>query len=112
MHELSITRSIVAIVTERAGAQKVRRVTLQIGQLSAVLPEAIRFCFDVCCEGTALAGAELRIDQVPGRGRCRECAIEFDLPTLVSPCPACGARGPDCVAGEELLIREMELEVA
>jgi hydrogenase nickel incorporation protein HypA/HybF len=112
MHELGLTRSIVAIVSERAGSRRVRRVTLEIGELSAVMPDAIAFCFDVCSRGTVLDGAELRIDRVPGRARCRGCGTTFALPTLMTPCPACGARGPECLAGEDLLIREMELEVA
>ena len=70
MHELGITRNIVAIVSERAGAARVKRVSLEIGRLSAVMPEAIRFCFDVCSKGTALEGAELEIREIPGRGRC------------------------------------------
>ncbi|MEZ5934057.1 MAG: hydrogenase maturation nickel metallochaperone HypA [Alphaproteobacteria bacterium] len=112
MHELGITRNIVAIVSERAGDRRVRRVTLDIGRLSAIMPDAIAFCFDVCSQGTVLDGAELRINRIDGRGRCRSCGEEFDFPTLVTPCPACGARGPECIAGEDMLIREMELEVA
>jgi hydrogenase nickel incorporation protein HypA/HybF len=112
MHELGITQNIVAIVSERAGRQRVRRVTLDIGELSAVMPDAIAFCFDVCSQGTVLDGAELQINQIPGRARCRACGEEFDLPSLVTPCPDCGARGPECLAGLDMLIREMELEVA
>ena len=55
MHELSITRSVVAIVAERAAGQRVTRVRLQIGCLSAVMPDAIRFCFDLCAVNTAAA---------------------------------------------------------
>ena len=111
MHELQITRNIVAIVSARAGNRRVRRVDLDIGKLSAVMPHAIVFCFDVCSQGTVLDGAELRINEIEGRARCRACAEEFDLPSLVTPCPACGAFGPECVAGEDMVVREMELEV-
>ena len=47
MHELGITRNIVSILSEKAQGEQVTQVTLQIGKLSAVLPEAIRFCFDI-----------------------------------------------------------------
>ena len=57
MHEMGITQSIVAIVSEQAAGRKVRRVTLEIGKLAAVMPEAIRFCFDVVAQGSALDGA-------------------------------------------------------
>ena len=66
MDELGITRNIVAIVGERAGGRRVQRVQLEIGDMTAVMPDAIRFCFDVCAEGTALEGAMLEILQVPG----------------------------------------------
>ena len=78
MHELSITRNVVAIVSERAEGQRVTRVRLEIGRLSAVVPDSIRFCFDICAQGTPLAGAELEI-------------VES--------------------AGQELLIKEMEVEL-
>lgn len=61
MHELSITRNVVAIVSERAVGQRVTRVRLEIGRLSAVVPDSIRFCFDICAQGTPLEGAELEI---------------------------------------------------
>ena len=59
MHELGMTRNLVAIVSERAAGQKVLRVTLEVGRLSGMLPEAIRFCFDVCSQGTPLEDAAL-----------------------------------------------------
>ena len=54
MHELGITENIVAIAVEYAEGLPVKQVTLEIGQLSAIMPDAIRFCFDVCCQGTCL----------------------------------------------------------
>ena len=67
MHELSITRNVVAIVSERAVGQRVTRVRLEIGRLSAVVPDSIRFCFDICAQGTPLEGAELEIVERPGQ---------------------------------------------
>ena len=66
MHELSITRNVVAIVSEHAQARKVLRVTLEIGKLSAIMPEAIRFCFDICARGTPLEAARLEILETSG----------------------------------------------
>jgi hydrogenase nickel incorporation protein HypA/HybF len=111
MHELAITRSIVAIVAEQAAGRRVLRVTLEIGELSAVMPEAIRFCFDVVAADSALAGAALDIVAVPGRARCEECGTEMPLADLVARCP-CGSRRLARLAGEELNIKSMELEAA
>ena len=67
MHELSITRNVVAIVSERAEGQRVTRVRLEIGRLTAVMPDSIRFCFDICAQGTPLEGAELEIVESAGQ---------------------------------------------
>ncbi len=110
MHELSITRNVVAIVSERAAGQRVTRVRLQIGQLSAVMPHAIRFCFELCAKDTPVAGALLEIDEIPGRGHCKVCAADVALTVLVGRCPVCGSTGLQLLAGQEMLIKEMELE--
>jgi hydrogenase nickel incorporation protein HypA/HybF len=111
MHELSITRNIVAIVDEAANGARVRRVTLEIGQLSGVMSDAIGFCFELVAQGTALEGAVLDIVEIGGRARCIACNAEFETPTLLTPCP-CGSRRLDRVRGEELNIKSMELEEA
>lgn len=111
MHELGITRNIVAIVAEHAAGRKVTRVSLDIGRLSGVMSEAIRFSFDVVSDGTCLKGARLDIRDIEGLGRCRKCHAEFATPTLFTPC-ACGCRDIERVAGEELKVREFEYDTA
>jgi len=108
MHELGITQNIVSIVSEKAGNQKIKRVKLEIGKLSAIMPDAIRFCFDICAEGTVLAGAILEIDEIDGRGQCNICGAQMPLTLLAGIC-ACGTNDIKCIAGEELLIKEMEV---
>ncbi len=66
MHELGITRNLVAIVSEAAQGRRVHKVWLEIGERSALLPDAVRFCFDVVSKGTALEGATLEIVALPG----------------------------------------------
>jgi hydrogenase nickel incorporation protein HypA/HybF len=108
MHELGITQEILDIVAEQCRGAKVRRVVLEIGKLSAVLPDAVRFCFDLCSEGTAAEGAELEIIETPGRARCRACGAEV---LLEKPFGRCGCGGSDLewLAGEELKIKALEV---
>jgi hydrogenase nickel incorporation protein HypA/HybF len=108
VHELGIAQNIVAIVSERAGKHKVCRVKLEIGQLSAIMPDAIKFCFDVCADGTCLEGAKLEIQEIPGRAKCKECLAEMELALLAATCN-CGSRDLICIAGQELKIIEMEV---
>ncbi len=108
MHELSITRSVVAIALEHAQGRKVLRLRLEIGRLSAVMPEAVRFCFDVVSQGTGVEGAVLEIVEVAGRGRCSTCGSEVVLEQPIGRC-ACG--GPlDLIAGSELSVKELEVD--
>jgi hydrogenase nickel incorporation protein HypA/HybF len=108
MHELGITRSVIAACSERAAGARVARVTLEIGRLTCVSPDALRFCYDLCAEGTSLAGSRLEIIRIPGRARCRACDAEVVLDDLLTPC-ACGSHDLEIRAGEELRIKEMEL---
>ena len=71
MHELSLTRNIVSIVTEKSKGAKIRQVTLEIGKFSAVLPDALQFCFDIVTKGTVAEGADLEIIETPGIGKMR-----------------------------------------
>jgi hydrogenase nickel incorporation protein HypA/HybF len=111
MHEMGITQSIVAIVSEQAAGRKVKRVTLEIGKLAAIMPDAVRFCFDVAAQGSALDGAALDIVEIPGRARCLDCGDEVALTDVFGRC-TCGSRKLERLAGEELNIKSMELETS
>lgn len=111
MHELGITRNIVAIVTEAAQGRRVTCVTVEVGQLSGVMAAAMAFCFDVAAKGTALEGAKLNIREVPGRAHCNRCGEDFPTPHLFTACP-CGSRDLSRISGEELTVKTMELEEA
>jgi hydrogenase nickel incorporation protein HypA/HybF len=108
LHELAIMESVVDAVSERVGDTKVIRVRLEIGKLSGVVPDAIRFCFDVATEGTALAGAMLEIIETPGRAKCLQCLAQVELEDQIALC-ACGSANLDFLSGEELRIQEVEV---
>lgn len=108
MHELGLAQEIVSIVTERSGGRSVRRIVLEVGRLSAVLPDALRFCFDLATEGTPAAGASLEIVEVDGLARCRACGAGVALARPFGRC-VCGSTDLEWVRGEELKIREMEV---
>ncbi|MGJ5672386.1 MAG: hydrogenase maturation nickel metallochaperone HypA [Nostochopsis sp.] len=109
MHELGITQNIVAIVSEHAHGSKVKRVLLEIGKLSAIMPDAIRFCFDICSQGTVLEGAKLEILEIAGLGKCCQCHAKVPLEKPFGKCK-CGSTKIDLIAGQELKIKEIEIE--
>ena len=108
MHELAITESVVAAVSEQVGAARVTRVQLRIGKLSGVVPESVRFCFDVCTQGTVLAGAQLDIVETPGRAHCRDCDTDVELDSPIALC-GCGSANLQFLSGKELRITEVEV---
>lgn len=106
MHELSIAESIVQLATEHAqaaGAKQVTNVTLQIGALSCVHEDALRFSFDLVTQDTLLAGAELIIQRIPVIVHCPTCDRDVELPGIQKfRCPVCDTPSADIRAGREL----------
>jgi len=108
MHELAVAESIVGAVREKLAHTQVRRVLVEVGRLSGVVPDALRFCWELATSGTGLEGAELEIVQLPGRGHCRGCATEFDTNDFITLCE-CGSADVEVLGGQELRIREVEV---
>jgi hydrogenase nickel incorporation protein HypA/HybF len=108
MHELSIAQSVVDAVCERAAGRSVHSVRLRVGALTAVVPEAMRFCFDLAVEGTVAEGARLDIEHRLGTAHCRSCGCDVELADLILLCP-CGSADLEVTAGRELQIVSMEV---
>ena len=106
MHELGITRNLVTLVAERAQGRRVRRVWLEIGTRTALMPEAVRFCFDVVARGTALEGAALTIVEIAPGLQCQDCGEQ----AAGAICVRCGSGRLRQRSGEELNIKAMEVE--
>jgi hydrogenase nickel insertion protein HypA len=76
MHEMSLAMAVLQIVEDAASEQRFQRVKtvfLEIGELAAVEPEAMRFCFDAVIRGTLAEGAVLKVIEVAGEGLCFNC---------------------------------------
>jgi hydrogenase nickel incorporation protein HypA/HybF len=108
LHELSLTMELVDVALERARGARVRRVRVAVGALAAVVPESMRFCFDACAKDTLLEGAELEIETLPGRARCRACAAAVTLERPYGEC-GCGSIDLEILSGDEVLLMEMEV---
>ncbi len=108
MHELAITESLVDAVTERLPGQRVTCVRLEIGALSGVVADSVRFCFDLVIEGTDLEGATLEIAQSPAVCRCRVCGGDFEPDGPLAMCP-CGSAEVTVLTGQELKITSVQV---
>lgn len=113
MHELGITQSIVDIAERTAreqNAEKVLSVTVEIGELSGVVADAVEFCFEACIQETFLEGCRLIIINIAGLGLCDDCGAEVKIDNMTFSCSECGSYALQRIQGEELDIKELEIE--
>jgi hydrogenase nickel incorporation protein HypA/HybF len=112
MHELAICRGILdvagAALAEHTPRVAVSSVAVRIGRLTGIDPECLRFYFDLLITDTPLAGAMLRIEEVPIRGLCRACAAEFVIESPAFTCETCGGSAVDLLSGQELQVISLE----
>lgn len=114
MHEMGIALQIIDIasasIPEEMKPARVESILLRVGKLSAVIPDNLKFCFEVASKGTAVEGAMLRIEEVPVVARCRDCGGSWTLNGPTFRCEPCGSGNIDMISGRELDIVSIELE--
>ncbi|MDQ6966442.1 MAG: hydrogenase maturation nickel metallochaperone HypA [Mariprofundaceae bacterium] len=113
MHELSLCEGVVQLIEDQAkeqGFAKVRTVWLEIGALAGVETGAMRFSFDAVARNTVADAARLEIIDIPGRAQCRACEQTVDVNTHYDDCPGCGHYPLDIISGEEMRIKELEVQ--
>jgi len=114
MHELAICQALLRQLEElvtRHGASGVRSVTVQIGVLSGVEPSLLATAFCVARAGGCARRAELIVEALPARIRCRACGAEAPAAPERLCCSMCGAGDTQLLSGDELLLRQVELSV-
>jgi hydrogenase nickel incorporation protein HypA/HybF len=113
MHEMGIALQIIDIATASIPpdmrSARVERVNLKVGKLAAVVADSLRFCFDIVSKDTALAGAELAIEETPVVARCKDCDERWTIAEPVFTCPACQSGALEILSGRELDIVSIEI---
>lgn len=112
MHEVGLMENTLAFALKRAadeGAQRIHRLTMRIGPLSGVVPEALEFAFEVLTRGTIAEGAMLEVEHVPIICFCSTCCLEFRPDDLFCECPRCHAPGAEVHQGRELELASLEV---
>jgi len=110
MHELSLLMNVRDILEDNALKQnfnRVTQVTLEIGRLSSVEPDALRFCFDVVMQGSLAEHAELIISELHGLGICKQCRQQVEMESLYDPCSYCGNPFITVIQGTEMKIKDL-----
>ncbi|HIQ40791.1 MAG TPA: hydrogenase maturation nickel metallochaperone HypA [Sulfurivirga caldicuralii] len=113
MHEMSICEGIVQALEEAAQQQhfsRVRTVWLEIGELAGVEIPALEFGWEVVSRHSLAEGARLEIISVPGQAYCLGCARTVPVKQRFDACPQCGSYQLQITGGEELRIKELEVD--
>lgn len=114
MHEMGIISGVLDAVNAsavEAGATRVLAVNLRVGQMTEAVEDALAFAFEALSEGTMCEGAELAIEWVEPTSICLECACEFEHDRFHRTCPECGSYQTVIVAGRELEIVSIEVDL-
>ena len=93
----------------RAGATHIHKLRMQVGRLSGVVPEALRFAFESLKAGTEAAEAELEIEEVLPACWCPRCRAEFSVEDFVFLCPHCQQPSAEVRRGRELNVASLEI---
>ena len=113
MHELSIAQSILSIAekafpTDSKGV--ITAVNIQVGELSSIEIESLKFAFSAIQEDTLLQKAELNIEIIPGEAKCSDCHTIFHLPAFGNPCPHCNGFSLKILKGREMKVLSITLD--
>ena len=105
MHELGIVVHISKTLQELAQENQltdIRRVTLQIGKVSGIVPEYLVDCW--------IENSTLEYEWIDAITICNECEKTYDTIQYGRECPYCKSERTVLLQGNECLIKEIEAE--
>jgi hydrogenase nickel incorporation protein HypA/HybF len=120
MHELSIAQNILDIVDEtlsgnlspeeKNNSKKLREVKIKVGELVAVVPESLKFCYECLIEDSPYAHSKLSVEILPVELLCRNCKHKFHTKENFFVCPQCQSFDIEILQGNELKIDYLEVD--
>ncbi len=120
MHELSYATSIVNAILDYINKmengnkiKKVSKINLEIGELTFINFEQLKFAFEVASEGTLCKGAELYAEFLKPQILCNNCGYKGDLKAndeFDVKCPKCDNIHIKVSGGKEFNIKNAVLE--
>ncbi len=113
MHEIGIAQELSAIVIDAAKKEKLRKVSkvnISFGQMIQIVPDIFDFAFRIAVRDTIAMGAEVDIEILPVKMRCKSCKKEFIIKDNLFSCSGCGSAELDIMQGKELFVKSIEGE--
>lgn len=112
MHELGIVFHMIKTVeriAEENVLTSVSSVTLELGEVSGVVPHELTSCWNWAVAQTeVLKGAELRIETIPAVTLCESCNRTYPTVSQGRVCPLCGSEETVLLQGNEINLKEIE----
>ena len=112
MHELGLVVRIMETVESIAQERKLTQidaVTLEIGEVSSVLPDYIADCWNWARgKSELLKTTALKIERLPAVTRCLGCGRTYATVEYGRTCPYCRSEKTVLVCGNEFSIKEIE----
>jgi len=113
MHEMGVAQQMINIALSSIPKDivnpKVEKLNLKIGKLAAVVDDSLRFCFEIISKGSPLEGAELVIEHVKVKVRCKQCNKIWEVDEAIFSCSSCKDGAVEIISGRELEIISIEL---
>ncbi len=114
MHELGVVFKVIDQVEQIAAENDVTRVeavTLQLGEVSAVIPEYLADCWKWAVKRTeVMKEARLEIETIPAVTHCDGCGRDYETVKHGRTCPFCGSGETWLMQGNEFIIKQIEAE--
>ena len=111
MHELGIVVKVLEQVDALAGeygAEKILRVTMEVGEVSGIVPELFTDAFDWAKKRTRFAAeAELDMILLEGRTYCQSCGETYKTTEHGKQCPFCKSRETYLLTGDQVIIKDV-----
>ena len=109
---MTIAANIIKISEEEMGkvhGKSIEVIHLEVGQLSGLVIDSLRFALDVSKKEGVLKNARIVIDEIPGRLKCLNCGHNFDADDFFTCCPKCNMYKLDVLSGKEMIIKSITI---
>ena len=114
MHELGLVNYVVEQVSkiaEEQNVKKIRSVTLQFGEVSGIVTSYLHdYWLWYTKKFPLFDGAELKTEEIPAVTWCDDCKITYSTVKYGKTCPHCGSGNTWLLRGNEMMIKEVEVE--
>jgi hydrogenase nickel incorporation protein HypA/HybF len=110
MHELSVASAVLNTAVKHADGRPVTVVSLRVGRLRQVVPDSLRFYFEIVARDTVCEHARLELIEIECRLHCSTCGREWEPIIPAFRCPDCASAEVRVMAGEELEVDYIEVE--